>query len=99
MHVFESTPASAVTLSSIRVVMATSFLLMVVVEEASDLLLHGSEGVPSDPALWYLDTGTTNHMTGCREFFLNLDKSTSGFVKFGNNSKIRIEGRGDIEIN
>ena len=99
MHVSESTPASAVTLSSTRVVMATSSLLMAVVEEASDLLLHGSEGAPSDPALWYLDTGATNHMTVRREFFLNLDKSTSGFVKFGDNSKIRIEGRGDIEIN
>ena len=37
-------------------------------------------------------------MTGRQEFFHSIDKSTSGFVKFGDNSKIRIEGRGDIEI-
>ena len=46
------------------VVAATSSLLMAVVEEASDLLLHGSKRALCDPALWYLDTGATNHMTG-----------------------------------
>ena len=43
---------------------------MAVVEEASDLLLHGSEGVLSDPTLWYLDMGAANHMTDRRNFFL-----------------------------
>ena len=71
---------------------------MAIVEEASDLLLHGSEGAPSDPTLWYLDTGATNHMTRRQEFFRSIDRSTTGFIKFGDNSKIRIEGRGDIEI-
>ena len=71
---------------------------MPVVEEASDLLLHGSKGAPCDPTLWYLDKGATNHMTRRWEFFRSIDKSMTGFVKFGDNSKIRIKGRGDIEI-
>ena len=71
---------------------------MVVVEEASEFLLHGSEGALSDPSLWYLDTGATNHMTGRRNFFCDLDESASGFVKFGDNSRIQINGRGTIEI-
>ena len=94
----EATPSAAAAQSSSPAVIASSSLLMAVVEEASDLLLHGSEGAPSDPTLWYLDTGATNHMTGRREFFHSIDKSTRGFVKFRDNSKIRIEGRGDIEI-
>ena len=69
------------------------------VEEVGDLLLHGSEGASSDLTLWYLDTGATNHMPGCRYFFCELDESTTGFVKFGDNSRIRIEGKGVIEIN
>ena len=84
----KSTPAAAATLSSFPAVIATSSLLMAVVEEASDLLLHGSKGAPPNPTLWYLDTGATNDMIGRREFFRNLDKSTSRFVKFGDNSKI-----------
>ena len=97
-YVSKSTPAAAAAQSSSSAVIASSSLLMAAVEEASDLLLHGSKGVPSDPTLWYLDRGATNHMTGQREFFCSIDKSTTGFVKFGDDSKIRIEGQGDIEM-
>ena len=38
-------------------------------------------------------------MTGRREFFSNLDESTTGSVKFGDNSRIQIKGKGDIEVN
>ena len=72
---------------------------MAIVEEVSDLLLHGTKGASSDPALWYLDTGATNHMSGSQKFFCELDKSTAEFVKFGDNSRIRIEGKGAIVIN
>ena len=84
-YVSEATPAASAAQSPSPAVIASSSLLMAVVEEASDLLLHGSEGAPSDPTLWYLDTGATNHMSGRREFFCSIDKSTTGFVKFGDN--------------
>ena len=38
-------------------------------------------------------------MSGCQKFFYELDESTTRFVKFGDNSRIRIEGRGAILIN
>ena len=76
-YVAEATPAAAASASSSNMVVASSSLLMAVVEEVSDLLLHGSEGASSDPALWYLDTGATNHMSGCRQFFNNLDETTT----------------------
>ena len=95
----EATPATAALASSSHTIVATSSLLMAVVEEVSDLLLHGFEGASSDPALWYLDTGATNHMTGRREFFSNLDESTTGSVKFGDNSRIQIRGKRGIEVN
>ena len=38
-------------------------------------------------------------MIGRQNFFYDLDKSAYGFVKFGDKSKIQIEGRGDININ
>ena len=50
-YVSESTSAAAAAHSASPSVIATSSLLMAVVEEASDLLLHGSEGAPSDPTL------------------------------------------------
>ena len=81
-YVAETTPTTAAaSASSSNTVTTTSSLLMAIVEEISDLLLHGSEGASPDPALWYLDTGVTNHMWGCRNFFCELDESTTGFVK------------------
>ena len=94
----EATPAAATLASSSNTIVATSSLLMAVVEEVSDLLLHGSEGAASDRTLWYLDTGATNHMTGRKEFFKKLDESITGSMKFGDNSRIQIEGRGEIEV-
>ena len=65
-YVAETTPvATSASASSSNAVTTTSSLLMAVVEEVSDLLLHGSEGASFDPTLWYLDTRATNHMTGC----------------------------------
>ena len=84
----ETTAAAAASASSSNMVPATSSLLMAIVEEVSDLLLHGTEGASSNHALWYLDTGATNHMSGRWQFFYELDESTTGFVEFGNNSKI-----------
>lgn len=91
-----TTPAGAA--NSFAPMVTTSSLLMAVVEEASDLLLHGLEGALFDLTLWYLDTSASNHMSRCQNYFRNLDESLSGFVKFGDNSKIKIGGRGEIEV-
>jgi hypothetical protein len=46
--------------------------------------------------LWYLDIGATNHMTGTREIFSELDTGIQGMVRFGDGSVIAIAGRGTI---
>ena len=97
-YVVETTSAAA-SASSSNTTNATTSLLMAIVEEVSDFLLHGFEGASPDPTLWYLDTGATNHMSGCRNYFCDLDESTTRFVKFGDNSRIQIEGKGVIQIN
>ncbi|KAK1435293.1 hypothetical protein QVD17_01054 [Tagetes erecta] len=45
---------------------------------------------------WILDNGASNHMTGNRDWFTSLDKSTTGRVRFGDDSKVDIEGRGAV---
>ena len=49
-----------------------------------------------DDHLWVLDTGATNHMTGCRHAFAELDSKVCGNVRFGDGSVVEIEGRGSI---
>ena len=75
---------------------ATSSLLMAIEEAQSDFLLQGSEIDHHTFDLWYLDTGATNHMTGQQNFFTALDEIVDGFVKFGDNSRVEIKGRGSV---
>nr|KAJ0222838.1 hypothetical protein LSAT_V11C200051890 [Lactuca sativa] len=50
----------------------------------------------SKSKVWYLDNGASNHMTGEEEKFREIDKTIKGYVRFGDGSKVRIEGKGAI---
>ena len=45
---------------------------------------------------WYLDNGASNHMCGDRMFFFQLDEAVVGKVRFGDDSRIDIKGKGSI---
>jgi hypothetical protein len=45
---------------------------------------------------WILDTGATNHMTGSRSLFAELDTAITGTVKFGDGLVVSIEGRDTV---
>jgi hypothetical protein len=49
-----------------------------------------------DSKSWICDTGATNHMTGSRAAFADLDTVVCGTVRFGDDSMAEIEGRGTI---
>ncbi|WVZ65497.1 hypothetical protein U9M48_014849 [Paspalum notatum var. saurae] len=53
-------------------------------------------GNQSDNTAWYLDTGATNHMTGSRAVFSDIDSCVTGNVRFGDGSLVKIEGRGTV---
>jgi hypothetical protein len=46
--------------------------------------------------VWYLDTGASNHMTGDKAQFSELNLSVGGTVRFGDGRTIGIEGRGTV---
>ena len=45
---------------------------------------------------WYLDSGASNHMTGSKAAFSELDGNVTGAVRFGDGSRVVIRGRGTI---
>ncbi|KAL6334564.1 hypothetical protein AAG906_018903 [Vitis piasezkii] len=45
---------------------------------------------------WFLDSGCSRHMTGDESKFAFLTKRKGGYVTFGDNSKGRIIGQGNI---
>jgi hypothetical protein len=51
-----------------------------------------------DAGVWVLDTGATNHMTGCRDSLADLDETVQGAVRFGDGSTVKIRGVGAVTI-
>jgi hypothetical protein len=58
------------------------------------VLLHEDKVVPkikgTREKAWYLDTGASNHMTGCIEKFTAIDTTITGSVKFRDGSTVKI---------
>ena len=49
-----------------------------------------------DSCRWIFDTGASNHMTGCRDAFFDLDTGITGTVLFGDDSVVHIKDCGTI---
>lgn len=52
------------------------------------------KGVGSN--VWYLDNGASNHMTGDKAKFKELDTTITGRLKFGDGSAVQIKRKGSI---
>ena len=46
--------------------------------------------------VWYLDSGASSRMPGCRGMFSMIDETVRGTVRFGDGSVVRIDGRGTV---
>jgi uncharacterized protein YheU (UPF0270 family) len=52
---------------------------------------HRDEEKERDAGTWVLDTGVTNHMSGCQSAFTKLDTVVLDIVRFGDDSVVWIE--------
>lgn len=48
--------------------------------------------------VWFLDSGCSNHMSGNKKWFLDLDESFRHTVKLGNDSRMAVIGKGNVRI-
>ena len=62
------------------------------------LLMATTNSEEDNVNLWYLDTGCSNHMTGHREWFVNIDDKVKSKIKFADNSSVTTEGIGKVMI-
>ncbi|XP_022014320.1 uncharacterized protein LOC110913809 [Helianthus annuus] len=51
---------------------------------------------PMEKDIWYLNNGASNHMTGNRAYFFELNKGVMGKMKFGDGSCIDIRGKRSV---
>lgn len=47
---------------------------------------------------WYLDSGCSNHMSGNKIWFSELDESFKKSVRLGNDARLKVEGKGSIKV-
>ena len=67
-------------------------------EEEMLLMTHVELNHASREEVWFLDSGCSNHMTGNRLWFIDIDEEFRQSVKLGNNSRIRVMGIGSIRM-
>lgn len=48
--------------------------------------------------VWFLDSGCSNHMSGNRSCFIELDETFKKTVRLGNNTRMAVEGKGKIKL-
>nr|KYP60819.1 Retrovirus-related Pol polyprotein from transposon TNT 1-94 [Cajanus cajan] len=48
--------------------------------------------------IWFLDSGCSNHMSGDRKWFTELDQSFRHSVKLGNDFKLNVMGKGNVRM-
>ena len=71
-----------------------------VVHGSTEVVHLTEKVVPIDvpEGVWVLDTGASNHMTGTRSVLSQLDRSVRGTVRFGDGSRVEIEGIGSVVV-
>jgi hypothetical protein len=57
---------------------------------------HFSNEEKKESKRWVLDSGASNHMTGMRDAFAELDSNVHGTIKFGDGLVVEIEGVGTM---
>jgi len=60
------------------------------------LLMAQNEVNINSDTLWYLDSGTSNHICGHKYLFKDMQKIEDGDVSFGDASKVEVKGRGMV---
>jgi hypothetical protein len=62
------------------------------------VLLASKEADSNNESMWYLDTGASNHMCGYKHMFTEIEEIVEGHVSFGDASKVKVKGKGEILI-
>ena len=60
-------------------------------------LMSNQSASASTTGIWYIDSGTSSHMTGIRQYFTDLTEIGLDLeVALGDNSSVKVVGRGTV---
>lgn len=67
-------------------------------EEEILLMAYTKKEQAENEEIWYLDFGCSNHMTGNKNLFYDLNESSRQSVKLSNNSSMSFMGKGTVKV-
>lgn len=65
-------------------------------KEVSNLFIAQCEDEQEATTVWLVDSRCTNHMSGTKELFENLDESQKINVRLGNDKEIQVQRKGTL---
>ncbi|KAK3030143.1 hypothetical protein RJ639_037664 [Escallonia herrerae] len=63
-------------------------------EEESKLFMASFHDTNVERGVWFVDSGYSNHMTGTRSMFKELDESFKKLIRLGDDKQIEVGGKG-----
>ena len=67
-------------------------------EDEMLLMVHMERHEAKRSDAWFLDFGCSNHMCASECMFSSLDKTFSHIVKLGNNTSMKVMGKGAVKL-
>lgn len=67
-------------------------------EEPSKVFFSSSNSVQDMNETWFLDSGCSNHVTGTKKNFVELDEKYNSLLELGDSKKLKIEGKGVVSV-
>ncbi|KAA8524804.1 hypothetical protein F0562_011227 [Nyssa sinensis] len=67
-------------------------------EESSKLFMTHFDPNNKSSDVWFVDSGCSNHMTGMKSLFKELDETQKLKVQLGNAKEMQVEGKGTVGI-
>ncbi|KAH9685900.1 hypothetical protein KPL70_014158 [Citrus sinensis] len=62
------------------------------------LMAYADSNDDKNKEAWFLDLGCSNHMSGSKEWFTDIDEQFRQSVKLGNDTKMAVKGRGNVKF-
>ncbi|CAL9226316.1 unnamed protein product, partial [Arabidopsis halleri] len=67
-------------------------------EDVQPRLFMAYKSLDVSKTMWYLDSGCSNHMSGIKSMFKEIDESYKLKVKLGDDKEVQVEGRGIVVV-
>ncbi|XP_022974781.1 uncharacterized protein LOC111473517 [Cucurbita maxima] len=67
-------------------------------EEEEKLFVAYMDTNPKKGDLWFVDSGCSNHMTGTKSLFKELDETQKIKVQLGNTKEMQVEGKDTVKV-